>query len=162
MSGPATIASRDAADPHAPASSRDRTLREVMVFLVLTLGLSTLFYAYLFRTGRWNSRIAHLFMWCPGLGALGTRLLFARTLRGLGWGWSGSRAYLLPVLALPFLLCLAVYLPVWFFGLGAFDPAPLRVAADRIGLAGPLGSAAILGLGVVLAPVAVALGSVWT
>ena len=84
MSGNATTVVSDAAERSAEAPSRERTVREVVVFLGLTLALSAVFYAYLFRTGRWSSRIAHLFMWCPGLSALATRLLFARTLRGLG------------------------------------------------------------------------------
>jgi CAAX protease family protein len=78
-------------------------------------------------------------MWCPGTAALLSRLISARTLRGLGLGWGGTRRVLLPVFAAPFALCSIVYMLVWGLGLGRFDPARLTAAAARFGLRGLAG-----------------------
>jgi hypothetical protein len=71
--------------------------REILIFLSLTLLLSSGFYLYLFLapSPTWNSLYAWAFMWCPGTAALLTRLIAGRSLRGLGWGWGGTRHLLL-------------------------------------------------------------------
>ena len=122
--------------------------REILLFLCLTLTLSSGFYAYLFfaRSPTWNSVFATAFMWCPGTAALLTRLLTTRSLRGLGWRWGGTRRVLLPVFAFPFLLCGVVYALVWAFGLGGFDPARLVAATARLGLHGALGEVVLIAL----------------
>jgi CAAX protease family protein len=134
--------------------------REILTFLLLTLLLSSGFYLYLFLAAspRWSSVFAWAFMWCPGTAALLTRLLAAGNLRGLGWGWGGTRRVLLPVVAWPYLLCGAVYGLVWLLGLGGFDRTRLTAAAARFGLHGAAGEIAMLAL----LPLGVALSTIST
>ncbi len=122
--------------------------REILLFLCLTLTLSSGFYAYLFftRSPTWNSAFAAAFMWCPGTAALLTRLITTRSLRGLGWRWGGTRRVLLPVFAVPFLLCGTVYGLVWAFGLGGLDTTRLVAATARLGLHGVLGEVVLIAL----------------
>ncbi len=129
--------------------------REVLLFLGLTLLLSSGFYLYLFLADSpiWNDLLSFAFVWCPGIAAILTRLIAARSLRGLGWGWGGTRRVLLPVFALPFLLAGIVYALVWALGLGAFDESRLDALAERWALPGTLGEIAMLAL----LPVGVAL-----
>ena len=66
-------------------------------------------------------------MWSPGLAAILTQVISARTLRGLGWRLGSVRwlgiAYILPIVyALP------VYAFTWLTGLGVF-PNPSRIAS---------------------------------
>lgn len=92
-------------------------------------------------------------MGCPGVAAILTRLMAARSLRGLGWGWGGTSRVLLPVFALPFLLAGTVYGLVWALGLGVFDGSRLDAYAERLGLHGTAAGIAMLALvplGVVL------------
>jgi hypothetical protein len=90
--------------------------KQMIAFLVLTFAASAPYY-YLIAAaaggfagggGRWVIAL----MWCPGMAALVTRLLFQHHLRGFGWGWGGTRyqawSYLLPALA-----GLAVYRRPW-------------------------------------------------
>jgi CAAX protease family protein len=129
--------------------------REILLFLSLTLLLSSGFYLYLFRAKEpvWNDSLSFAFMWCPGVAAILTRLLTVRNLRGLGWRWGGTSRVLLAVFAFPFLLAGTVYILVWTFGLGAFDSSRLAEAAARLGLHGVAGKIAML----VLVPAGVAL-----
>ncbi len=129
--------------------------REILVFLSLTLLLSSGFYLYLWLAERpvWNDALSFGFMWCPGIAAILTRWIASRGLRGLGWGWGGTGRVLLPVFIFPFLLAGVVYAAVWALGLGGFDPARVTAAMERLGLRGALGHVAVLGLipaGVVL------------
>ncbi|HEX9945030.1 MAG TPA: CPBP family intramembrane glutamic endopeptidase [Thermoanaerobaculia bacterium] len=122
--------------------------REILIFLNLTLLLSSGFYLYLWlaESPTWNDTLSFAFMWCPGVAAILTRLITVRSLRGLGWGWGGTRRVLLPVFALPFLLAGAVYVLVWTLGLGAFDGSRLDALAERLGLPGTAGEIAMIAL----------------
>ena len=129
--------------------------REILTFLSLTLLLSSGFYLYLFlaESPVWNNVLSSAFMGCPGVAAILTRLVAARSLRGLGWKWGGTSRVLLPVFALPFLLAGTVYGLVWALGLGAFDGSRLDAYAERLGLHGTAGGIAMLAL----VPIGVAL-----
>lgn len=99
---------------------------ELNVFLFLTFGLSSVFYALIIQAGSLEANggwYVFLLMWCPGLAALITRWLHHRNFRGLGWGWGKSR-YQLWAYLLPLLYGGVVYLLIWLSGLGAFD-APM-------------------------------------
>ena len=134
--------------------------REVLIFLSLTLLLSSGFYAYLlFSPGStWIESLSFAFMWCPGVAAILTRLLVARKVSGLGWRWGGTWRVLLPVFALPFLLAGVVYALVWALGLGAFDPTRWNAFGARLGLSGLAAHLAPLAM----IPVGVALSSAST
>src|SRR5258706_195407 len=78
--------------------------RELTTFLGLTFALSAVCWWIIISAGTlgaYQGRIVFILMWCPGVSALVTRLLFQRNLRGEGWRWGATRyeiiAYLLPV-----------------------------------------------------------------
>jgi membrane protease YdiL (CAAX protease family) len=101
-----------------------RTRNSIIVFLSLTFGLSSLFYAWSF-SGAALTNVTPLLMWMPGVAAVVTQLLFHHTLSGLGWRVPRWRYIGLAVL-IPFVYCLAVYVPVWLTGVGGFNPGFLR------------------------------------
>jgi membrane protease YdiL (CAAX protease family) len=73
-------------------------------------------------------------MWCPGLSAIVTKLLFREPLGDLGWRWGRTR-YQLASYALPVAYSLAAYVPVWLLGLGRFyDHEFVGRVAARFGL----------------------------
>jgi membrane protease YdiL (CAAX protease family) len=127
--------------------------KQVIAFLVLTFAASAPFY-YLIAAAGGLAGGGELYvialMWCPGVAALVTRLLFQRNLRGFGWGWGGTRyqvwSYLLPALA-----GLAVYGLVWAAGLGGFSAAGLTgrmagsLGGDPVSLPAALAIVATLG-----------------
>jgi membrane protease YdiL (CAAX protease family) len=63
-------------------------------------------------------------MWCPGVAALITQLVFQRNIRGLGW-FIGPFRHLLVSYALPFCYAFVAYGIVWLTGLGSFAPPRL-------------------------------------
>jgi membrane protease YdiL (CAAX protease family) len=110
-----------------PARSR------VVTYLVLTFALSSIFYVQIASTGKLKALPVLGLMWCPGVAALITRLVFQRNLRGVGWGWGAMRwpvvGYLLPPMA-----ALVVYGLVWLTGIGGFSTE--RLVADFAAEAG--------------------------
>jgi membrane protease YdiL (CAAX protease family) len=110
----------------------ERARERLPVFLLLTFVFSAVFY-YLIISARTLSAAGGLYvvalMWCPGLAALVTTLAAQGDLRGLGWGWGGTR-YQLWSIAIPVLYSVAAYVVVWLTGLGGFyDPEFARQAA---------------------------------
>jgi len=110
----------------------ERARERLPVFLLLTFVFSAVFY-YLVISARTLSAAGGLYviglMWCPGLAALVTTLAAQGDLRGLGWGWGGTR-YQLWSIAIPVLYSVAAYVVVWLTGLGGFyDPEFARQAA---------------------------------
>jgi membrane protease YdiL (CAAX protease family) len=103
--------------------------KKVILFLILTILLSTLSYFPMLRAGTIGVQgglFVLTLMWSPGLAALLTQLIATRSLRGMGWRLGSPRwlgiAYILPVVyALP------VYAFTWLTGLGIF-PNPSRIA----------------------------------
>jgi hypothetical protein len=63
--------------------------RRIVVFLVLTYALSSIFYWKIIAGGMEALPVLGL-MWCPGVAAIVTRLVFQRNLRGIGWACSSS------------------------------------------------------------------------
>src|SRR5437667_5087525 len=100
------------------------TRNSLIVFLVLTFALSSIFYVRSF-SGAPLGQVAPLLMWMPAVAAIVTQLLFYRTLAGLG-GRLGPWRYLGFAVLIPIAYCLVIYVPVWFLGLGRFDGAYLR------------------------------------
>jgi membrane protease YdiL (CAAX protease family) len=104
--------------------------KKIWVFLLLTFALSSIFYYLIISSGSVQSYSLGL-MWCPGVAALITQLVFERSLRGLGWK-PGKFKYLLASYAVPLAYALVVYAIVWLTGLGTFNPEQLvnQVAAQ--------------------------------
>lgn len=100
-----------------------KTRNSLIVFLVLTFGLSSIFWVWSFQ-GASLGQVAPLLMWTPGVAAIVTQVAFHRTLAGLGWRPAPWRYLGLAVL-LPIAYCLAIYAPVWLSGIGRFDSSYL-------------------------------------
>jgi membrane protease YdiL (CAAX protease family) len=106
---------------------KNPAFKKVIVYLVLTFTLCIPFYYYIISTGEVEADggiyVIGL-MWCPGVAALLTRLIYQRNLRGMGWGWGQTRyqvwGYLVPLIAF-----LAVYGLTWSTGLGGFSSEAL-------------------------------------
>lgn len=92
----------------------------VITYLVLTFALSSIFYWQIVGLGRMKMALVFGLMWCPGVAALITRLVFQRNLRGFGWGWGRTRWQVLSYV-LPPAMALVVYGLVWLTGIGGFS-----------------------------------------
>ncbi len=97
---------------------------KIIVFLVLTLALSSIFYYVIASAGRLKSGPVMALMWSPGVAAIVTQLIFDRSLRGLGWK-PGRARYLLFGYLLPVGYGLLAYGILWLTGLGSLDATEL-------------------------------------
>jgi membrane protease YdiL (CAAX protease family) len=104
-------------------NTKSRTVREIIVFLVLIVILSTLAYIPIVQVGTINggqSNLAGLLMLAPGLAAVITYLVFERSLRPIGWRL-GRIQYLILGLVIPIIYCLIEYGLVWLTGRGKYN-----------------------------------------
>jgi len=103
--------------------TRSRLNAELATFLALTFGLSTGFYilfAHAKTLSLGDGLYVGMLMWCPGVSALVTRLIFQHNVRGEGWTWAPSR-YELTGYALPIAYAACAYAAVWIFDFGGVD-----------------------------------------
>ena len=94
--------------------------KKISVFLLLTFALSSIFYFLILSSGSLH-RFSFGLMWCPGIAAILTQLIFQHNLRDMGWK-AGKLKYWLWGYGLPVLYGAVVYGIVWFTGLGKFAP----------------------------------------
>jgi membrane protease YdiL (CAAX protease family) len=94
--------------------------KKILVFLLLTFSLSTIFY-YLIISGNTAHDYTLGLMWCPGIAAILTQLLFTRSIRNLGWSIPSSK-YLLMAYVIPLIYAMIAYSLVWLTGIGFFNP----------------------------------------
>lgn len=132
------------------------------MFLLITFALSTIFYVLIGTAGTVEAAgglyILGL-MWCPGVAAILTRLLRQGNLRGMGWSWGQTRYQLLSY-ALPFLLTVVTYVPVWLTGLGRFpNMAFVEQIAGRMGLSAAAPALVILAHVLIVGTMGVATGA---
>jgi CAAX protease family protein len=102
---------------------KSKTLREIIVFLALTVFLSTLAYIPIIQVGTINggqSKFAGLLMLAPGLAAVITYLIFEHSLRPIGWRL-GKMSYLILGLVIPIVYCTFDYGLVWLTGWGKYN-----------------------------------------
>src|SRR6267378_2214327 len=106
-----------------------RTKSSILVFLLLTFGLSSIFYRRIIHPpGIQSGHDVLWLMWCPGISGLLTRLIFQRNWHGQGFGW-GKVKYQFASYWIPLAYASAVYLPVWFAGyFDAHSPALTQMA----------------------------------
>jgi membrane protease YdiL (CAAX protease family) len=90
--------------------------KKTAVFLALTFSFSAILYVLIFSSKSIQGYSLYL-MWCPGLAALLTQLIFTKSFRDLGWRL-GSARYLLIGFTLPFAYTLVLYCAVWAVGIG--------------------------------------------
>jgi membrane protease YdiL (CAAX protease family) len=124
------------------------TRQRVVLFLVLTYALSSIFYVRIAATGKLKLFPVLGLMWCPAAAALLVRLVSRPNLQGIGWKWRGTRWHVVAYL-LPAALCIAVYGIVWLTGIGSFNPtglSPGKEAGVRIPLAATIVLLATIGL----------------
>jgi membrane protease YdiL (CAAX protease family) len=104
---------------------------KISLFLILTLLFVLWPYYEIIRTGTIAGPIVAVLMWAPGLAAIVTQLLTARTIRGLGWRL-GQPRYLLVSFLLPMLTALVVYGLFWGVGLVPFTGAELVNTVEEV------------------------------
>ncbi len=120
-------------DRSGEATLASASTRKIVVFLVLTFAMSAIFYALITASGSIQG-YSWALMWCPGVAALLTQLIFQRDIRGLGWSIKPSRYWLLGY-GVPLGYGLLVYGVVWLTGLGTFAPeAMARQTAAQLNL----------------------------
>jgi membrane protease YdiL (CAAX protease family) len=102
----------------------NHSYKKITVFIVLTFALSSIFYYLVISTHSFPTPYGLGIMWCPGLAAIITQLIFNRSLRGIGWK-PGRGRYLLASYFLPLVYVFVIYMIIWLVGLGKFDPAAL-------------------------------------
>jgi membrane protease YdiL (CAAX protease family) len=102
---------------------KSKTFQEIIVFLGLTIILSTLAYILIIQGGTISggqSKSSGLLMLAPGLAAIITYLVFEHSLRPIGWR-PGKIKYLLLGLVIPLLYCVFEYGLVWLTGQGRYN-----------------------------------------
>lgn len=95
-----------------------RTKLSIVVYLLLTFALSSIFYVLVIRRSSGGQSLGLLIlglMWCPGVSGIATRLIFQGNLHGHGFGW-GKTKYQFASYWIPLAYASAVYLPIWFAG----------------------------------------------
>ena len=119
-----------------------RTRAELTTFLCLTFGLSAVFYGLIIAAGSLGARggmYVFALMWCPGVSALITRLIFQHNVRGEGWRLGAPRwaalAYVLPLF-----YATAAYGLVWLTGLGGVDLSRFKTGVLTFFVVGSLQS----------------------
>ena len=103
-------------------TSAERSRAGLTTFLVLTFGLSAIFYALIIAAGSLGAHgglYVFALMWSPGVSALITRLVFQHNVRGEGWRWGGRWMALAYVLPLGY--ATVAYGLVWLTRLGGVD-----------------------------------------
>jgi membrane protease YdiL (CAAX protease family) len=109
----------------------NRLKAELATFLLLTFALSSIFYvlfAHAKTLSAGNGLYVGMLMWCPGVSALATRLIFQHNVRGEGWTWGPTRYELIGYL-LPIAYASAAYGAVWLFDFGRADPSRFHTNA---------------------------------
>jgi CAAX protease family protein len=108
----------------------------VVTFLVLTFGLSTIFYVKILQGGEGIEPWLLPLMWCPGMSAMITKLIFDRNLKGLGWK-PGPARWLGLAYVLPILYGAAVYGITWLTRQGGFTTQVVgEILSQGLGMAG--------------------------
>ena len=109
-------------DSAATGSSSTATVRGIVLYVVLTAGLSSIVWRILITGGTLRAGGGYwtlVLMWCPGVAGIITRLVTQRTLRGVGWGWPAAK-YLWAGYWIPIAYGSLLYLPLWAAGYGDF------------------------------------------
>lgn len=92
--------------------------RKVIVFILLTFAISSIFYTAMYFTGSARD-VGALWMWSPAIGAILTLWLSHGSIRDLGWGL-GEKKYLIWGLIIPLVYAGIVYSFAWATSLAGF------------------------------------------
>ncbi|MRR30227.1 hypothetical protein EG834_07870, partial [bacterium] len=88
-----------------------KSIRKIITFLILTFGLSIIFYSIIIKTGSIQTGggvFTLALMWMPGVSGMITQLIFEKSLRGMGWEF-GKAKYMLLGYLIPVIYSLVVY-----------------------------------------------------
>ena len=102
---------------------KNKTLVEIIVFLILTIAFSTIAYIPIIHSRTINNgqnNLIGLLMLSPGIAAVITYLAFDRSLRPIGWKL-GKISYLILGLGIPLIYCFIEYGLVWMSGKGSYN-----------------------------------------
>jgi len=101
---------------------RDTKRGRIIVYVALTFGLSSIFYALIVAKGigAYNGLLVLGLMWCPAFGAIIASLFLKRPLKEMGF-LPGKPKFLLAAYLAPIAAGLVVYGLVWLSGLGGFS-----------------------------------------
>ena len=105
-----------------PAPDLRRTKIKIGFYLLVLLAISVPLYWPIVRTGSLDAGYdipVLALMWSAGIASLITRLVFNRSLRGVGWGW-GEWKYQWASYFIPIAYSSAVYIPVLLAGYGTY------------------------------------------
>lgn len=108
--------------------------KQILVFLLLTLGFSCVPYYLILHSGHLGvgeGMGGALIMWCPGLAALVTCAIMRINVATLGWNWRPTR-YQVWSYFIPIFYALPVYVGVWVAIRGSFA---FQAFADSVGKA---------------------------
>ena len=97
------------------AADARRTKNSIIVYILLTAALSSIFYLLGIRRSGLGPVLAFGIMWCPGVSGLLTRFVFQGNLSGTGFGW-GLTKYQFASYWIPFAYASIVYVPFWLAG----------------------------------------------
>jgi membrane protease YdiL (CAAX protease family) len=113
-----------------------KKIGRIVTFLVLTFGLSTIFYVKIFKGGEGIEPWLMPLMWSPGISAIITKLIFDRNLKGLGWK-PGRAKWLGLAYVLPILYSAVIYGFTWLIGQGGFTTDVMaEMVSKELGMAG--------------------------
>jgi len=112
------------------SGGRHAVSRSIVLFLILTAALSSIFYAFIIATGHvggGNGIYVLGLMWSPAIAALLTCRLSGLSLQSLGWSWGAWRWQWL-AFAIPLGYTAVAYAIVWLSGYGGFPDAKFVVS----------------------------------
>lgn len=127
---------------------RDTPKRATYLYLLFTLLFTLLFSSVIWSLIIWSGHLGMAFgmmitavMWCPGLAALVSCRLLARSFRSLAWRWPEGR-YIAAAYSLPLAYATIAYSAVWALRLGGWNWEWVSLVTQRFGLPGmpPWGS----------------------
>lgn len=101
-----------------------KPVKKITTYLVITILLSSILYIQIIHAHS-IAGYSFLLMWCPGIAAIITQLIFERSLRGMGWKLRPIKYQLVSYLT-PLGYALVAYLVLWGCGLGHFAPGDVQ------------------------------------
>lgn len=109
-----------------------KSMKKIITFVLLTFVLCIYFYYDIVNNGFSNSNTIGI-MWMPALSGIIVKLVFDKTIKGLGWSKLKLKysviCYLIPLIA-----CLLVYPIVWTSGIGAVNASKIGILNLSSGL----------------------------
>ena len=103
-------------------NSVQQSRKGILLYLLFTFGLSSIFYFLIIHTGKLGSGFGLYvtgLMWCPAFSSLITTRLLKRKISSLAWQW-GNPVYQWWSYLVPLLYAIVTYLIIWLTGAGRF------------------------------------------